>query len=661
MTTAFSVARYIRTVVDLVCNMWALKLVSFFMLGVFFSYYLGLSCLLTTLAVFGVYLATGGWRFMKVVIKTLPRDLRALSVLLTLKWNVKKYNNTGSSIPKLFQATVEKFPNKTCFIYEDKRYTFQEVDLLTNSIANYFYESGIRQGNVFAILMENRPEVVFYWLGLAKIGAVGALINHNLRDKSLLHCIHAAEAHGIVFSQELSPAVQDIAKDLPNTVQLYYIGQGSVSGVSAISLDPLLDKSPTYQPPAPKTRFTDKLFYVYTSGTTGLPKAAIISHSRFYYMSYAVNLFLEIGSDDILYNALPLYHTAGGIIGVGQAFLRGTTVVIKKKFSASKFWDDCVQYKCTAAQYIGEICRYLMAQPFRSSETQHKVRVMFGNGLQPGLWRDFQKRFGVKIMGEFYGATEGNCNILNFTNHIGACGFTSMIAPFMYPVTLVKVDEENNIVRDRNGVCVKAKPGEPGELVGRIVLGDPLRQFDGYVCKKASDKKVAKDVFRKGDMAFLTGDVLVMDEYGYMHFRDRTGDTFRWRGENVSTFEVETTISKVIKLNDAVVYGVAVPGSEGRAGMAAIVDPNDQIDLKELAMALQKSLPSYTRPLFIRLMRQAADTTGTHKLKKTTLQAEGFNPNIVKDRLFYMNTKTGQYESLTQQVYDDICNQKIRM
>lgn len=661
MISVFSVARQIKSAVSLVCNMFALKLLCFFLLGVFLSYFLGWPCSLTTLVVFLVYLGTGGWRFMKVVIKTLPRDLRALHVLLSLKWNVKKYNNAGSSIPKLFQATVEKFPDKTCFIYEDRRWTFQEVDQQTNAIANYFFESGIRKGNVIAILMENRPEVVFYWLGLAKIGAVGALINYNLRDKSLLHCIEAAEAHGIVFSQELLPAVQDIAKDLQNSVHLYYIGQGAVSGVNAISLDPLLEKSPTYQPPTPNTKFTDKLFYVFTSGTTGLPKAAIISHSRFYYMSFAVNLFLEISSDDILYNSLPLYHTAGGIIGVGQAFLRGTTVVIKKKFSASKFWDDCVQYKCTAAQYIGEICRYLMAQPFRPSETQHKVRVMFGNGLQPALWRDFQNRFGVKIMGEFYGATEGNCNIINFNNRIGACGFTSMIAPFMYPVTLIKVDEDNNIVRDRNGVCVRAKPGEPGELVGRIISGDPLRQFDGYVSKKASEKKVACDVFRKGDKAFLTSDVLIMDEYGYMYFRDRTGDTFRWRGENVSTFEVETTISKTIKLNDAVVYGVEVPGAEGRAGMAAIVDPHDQIDLVELNKALQKSLPSYSRPLFMRLMRQAADTTGTHKLKKTTLQAEGFNPNIVKDRLFYMNARTGQYESLSMQVYDDICNMKIRL
>ncbi|WAR31240.1 S27A1-like protein [Mya arenaria] len=589
MSDVFSVARSIRATIDGCFNMLVLKLVSFFLLGVFFSYYLGLSCTLTTLAV-------------------------ALKVLLTLKWAVKKYNQSGMSIPKLFQETVRKYPNKTCFIYENKTWTFQEVDLITNAIGNFFNEAGLGKGSVVALVMENRPELVFYWLGLGKIGAIGALINFNLREKSLLHCIQAAQAQGIVFSEEMTPAIAEISQDIPKSCLMYYMSSVACPIPGVISLDPLLEKSPTYKPPEPLTKFTDRLFYVYTSGTTGLPKAAIITHSRYYYMASAINMFLRITPEDVLYNALPLYHTAGGIIGTGQALLWGTTVVVKKKFSASRFWDDCIQYNCTAAQYIGEICRYLIAQPVKLADKQHRVRVMFGNGLQPGLWEDFQARFGVNIMGEFYGATEGNCNIINFDNTIGACGFTSVIAPFMYPVTLIKVDSE------------------PGELVGRIVTGDPLRQFDGYVSKDATDKKVARDVFKKGDLAFLTG------------------DTFRWRGENVSTFEVETTISKIIGLS-----------SEGRAGMAAIMDPESKINLADLHKALHHSLPPYSRPLFIRLLDQAADTTGTHKLKKTTLQAEGFNPNVVKDRLFYMNTKLAQYESLTKSVYEDICKQKIRM
>lgn len=663
MTTVFRVARFIRTIVkgNSVMDVF-LKCGLLFLLGAFLSFYLGWSCLATTLTVFAVYLVTGGWRFAKVVCFTIKRDLRALHVLLTMKWNVRKYHRTGSSIPKLFKATADKYPKKTCFIFEDKSWTFQEVDQYSNAIANYFYEAGIRQGNVVAIFMENHPNLVFYWLGLAKIGAVGALVNYNLRDKPLLHCLEAANAQAFVFGSEMTGAVRDVVGDLSQGTQLYMTGQGPVEGLRAVLLDPLLEKSPTYPPPTPTgIKFTGRLFYVYTSGTTGLPKAAIISHSRFYYMSFAVNRFMELESGDVLYDPLPLYHTAGGIIGVGQAFLRGTTVVVKKKFSASRFWDDCVQHNCTAAQYIGEICRYLMAQPHRAAETQHKVRIMFGNGLQKAIWEDFQKRFGVKIMGEFYGATEGNCNIINYDNTIGAVGFKSMILPFVYPVTLIKVDKDTNeIVRDKNGVCVKAKPGEPGELVGKIVTGDPFREFDGYVNKQATEKKTARDVFRKGDMAFLTGDILIMDWKGYMYFRDRTGDTFRWRGENVSTTEVETAISKIVKLQDAVVYGVEVPGTEGRAGMAAIVDENENLDLSQLNAALQRTLPPYARPLFIRLIKEA-DLTGTFKLKKTTLRDEGINPNVVKDRLFYMNSKTGQYESLTDIVYRGICDGKIRL
>ncbi|XP_052224361.1 long-chain fatty acid transport protein 1-like [Dreissena polymorpha] len=442
-----------------------------------------------------------------------------------VEWSQSPLGYFVSHGEDIVKIDITKYPKKICFIFEDKKWTFQ-------------------------------------------IGAIGAVIKFNLRERSLLHCVQAAQAQCVVFSEEMASAFADISRDLLKSCNLYYMGSGQCPVVGAVSLDPLLEKSPTYTPTAPITKFT--------------------------------------------------------------------------------------------AQYIGEICRYLMAQPFRTTENQHRVRVMFGNGLQPGLWSDFQTRFGVKIIGEFYGATEGNCNVINIDNTIGACGFTSMIAPFMYPVTLIKVDEDNNIMRDRNGVCVRAKPGEPGELVGKIVAGDPLRQFDGYVNKEATDKKVAMNVFKKGDMAFLTGDVLIIDEYGYMTFRDRTGDTFRWRGANVSTFEVETTISKIIGLSDAVVYGVEVTGAEGRAGMAAIVDPEHKINLVQLCKALQEKLPPYSRPLFIRLMAKAADTTGTHKLKKTTLQTEGFNPHKTEDRLFYMNNRTGQYEPLTLDIYSDICKQKIR-
>lgn len=659
-TGMFVVARQIRRTLDFAKeSMTVLKCGAFFALGCFLSYYLGLSCTVTTLVVFGVYLATGGWRFTWVVINTLPRDLKALQVLIKLKLQTKKYIANETTIADLFSKTAAKYPNKDCILFEKQKWTYRDVEIYVNRVANYFQEEGYQKGDVVALLMENRPEYVCFWLGLSKIGAVAALINYNLRNQPLAHSVKAAESKGIVFAGDMSLALEEIMPSLSRDLKLYCIGSMASSGISPIYMDPILQKSPDFPPRKVRVKFTDKLFYVFTSGTTGLPKAAIISHSRFNYMTVAVNQFMNLTEEDVLYDCLPLYHTAGGVVGVGQMIIAGTTLVIKKKFSASRFWDDCVEYKCTAGQYIGEICRYLLAQPIKPAETQHKVRVMFGNGLKPQIWAEFQKRFGVAQMGEFYGATEGNCNTINPDNRIGAVGFTTMIAPALYPITLIKIDERTGEhIRDRNGVCIRAKPGEPGELVGKIVKGDALREFDGYVNKQATDKKVCSDVFRKGDQAFLTGDILMMDEFGYFYFRDRTGDTFRWKGENVSTNEVEAVISNIIKLNDAVVYGVEIPGLEGRAGMATIVDETNSLDLENLHSALQKSLPAYAKPLFIRI-KKSVDTTGTFKLKKVDLRKEGFDPSIVKDPLYCLIS--GRYQPITEQVYNDICSGKIRL
>ncbi|XP_046376251.2 long-chain fatty acid transport protein 4-like [Haliotis rufescens] len=656
----FSFARKLSSVVRGLTGSMLRKLAAFLALGVTLSCYVGFSCCLTTVIVFLVYLLTGGHRFALVVCRTIRRDLKGLFVLMKLTLGVRYYLRKNATVPALFQNNVKKHPNRACFIYEDKTWTFKDVEKYSNSVANFFHEAGYQKGDVVSIFMESRPEYVCFWLGLSKIGVVGALINFNQRDKAFAHSLNVSQSKGLIFGGELSQAVKDVLPLLENNLSLYSSGSLATNDITPINLDQMLQKSPTYPPHYTQGSFRDKLFYVYTSGTTGLPKAAIVTHTRFYYMSTAIRHFFSISSSDVLYDTLPLYHTAGGILGIGQAFIGGVTVVIRRKFSASQFWSDCTKYNCTIAQYIGEICRYLLLQPFRPEETQHRVRLMYGNGLRPQIWADFQKRFGVKVMGEFYGATEGNCNIVNFENKVGAVGFTTRIAPFLYPVTLIRVDEDSGEpLRDRHGMCVHAQPGETGELVGKIVKGNPLREFDGYVNKKASEKKIVENVFRKGDTAFLTGDVLMMDDLGYMYFRDRTGDTFRWKGENVSTSEVEGTISNVLKLQDAVAYGVEVPGYEGRAGMAAIVDETNSINLADLNQALQRSLPPYARPVFIRLTKEV-DTTGTFKLKKTDLRKEGYDPNGVKDRLYYMNAKAGMFQPITQQVYKDICDTKIR-
>lgn len=311
------------------------------------------------------------------------------------------------------------------------------------------------------------------------------------------------------------------------------------------------------------------------------------------------------------------------------------------------------------AQYIGEICRYLMAQPPKPTDTQHNVRMIFGNGLRPEIWGQFVKRFNIENVGEFYGSTEGNANIINNTNKEGACGFISQILPRVYPVALIRVDDKTyEPIRGEDGLCVRAGPGESGEFVGKIITDDASRAFDGYLDQEATQKKIIRNVYTQGDAAYLSGDILRMDEYGYVYFKDRTGDTFRWKGENVSTIEVEALISEVLKLRDCVVYGVDVPGCEGKAGMVAIPDPEKCIHLPEFLAECKRRLPPFCIPIFVRFVDQL-ELTGTFKLPKIFLQRQGFDPAIIKDPLYFLDWKRQEFLNMDHQLYQTIVSGKI--
>ncbi|XP_041050500.1 long-chain fatty acid transport protein 4 isoform X1 [Carcharodon carcharias] len=626
----------------------------------------GLSWPLLTAATCALYLASGGRKFLGIFCRTIRRDVHAAGVLLKVKLNVKRNLKLSNTIPKIFHEVVQRHPDKTALVFEgtDATWSFRDLDEYSNRVANYFYEQGYRTGDVVALFMESRNEYVGLWLGMAKVGVEAALINFNLRMDALAHCINISRAKAIVFGGELNTALKEIHKLLGKSMYLYCCGEWHASEVlpGTENLDRLLGATSTLPPrPLLNRGFTDRLFYIYTSGTTGMPKAAIVVHSRYYRMAALVYYGYRMRADDIVYDCLPLYHSAGNIVGIGQCLLHGLTVVIRKKFSASRFWDDCVKYRCTIVQYIGEICRYLLSQPVRGVERQHCVRMALGNGLRPSIWEDFTSRFHIPQVAEFYGATECNCSLGNFDNKVGACGFNSRILPFVYPIRLVKVDEDTmELVRGPDGVCIPCKPGEPGQLVGRIVQNDPLRRFDGYVNETATTKKIAHDVFKKGDAAYLSGDVLVMDDYGYMYFRDRTGDTFRWKGENVSTTEVEGTLSRILGMADVVVYGVEVPGAEGKTGMAAIADPNNQIDLETFYTDLEVALPQYARPVFLRIL-PAVSKTGTFKFQKTDMRKEGFDPRVIKDRLYLLDQKQQKYVPLDEELFKSIQSGKQKL
>ncbi|XP_020850514.1 long-chain fatty acid transport protein 1 isoform X3 [Phascolarctos cinereus] len=579
-----------------------------------FLRFLGLPWSWGLAAVLTIYVGTGGWRLLRIIFKTALRDLFGLSVLCSVRYELRRHQQARHTIPCIFQELANQQPQKVALVdaVSGKQWTFQQLDEYSNAVANLFLQLGFGSGDVVAMFLEGRPEFVGLWLGLAKAGVEAALLNVNLRLEPLTFCLSTSGAKALIFGGELAAAISEVSVQLGKNLVKFCSGDFGPEGVTPDThlLDPMLSEASTAPPmQVPPKGMDDRLFYIYTSGTTGMPKAAIVVHSRYYRIAAFGHHAYRMKPSDIIYNCLPLYHSAGNIMGVGQCLLYGLTVVIRKKFSASRFWDDCIKYNCTVVQYIGEVCRYLLKQPVRPAENQHHVRLAVGNGLRPAIWEEFTCRFGVQQIGEFYGATECNCSIANLDGKVGACGFNSRILPNVYPIRLVKVNEDTmELLRDAQGLCIPCQPGEPGLLVGQINQQDPLRRFDGYVNESATNKKIAYNVFRKGDSAYLSGDVLMMDELGYMYFRDRSGDTFRWRGENVSTTEVEGVLSRVLGQTDVAVYGVDVPGVEGKAGMAAIADPHSTLNPNALYQELQRVLPPYARPIFLRLLPQV-DTT----------------------------------------------------
>ncbi|GMR46664.1 hypothetical protein PMAYCL1PPCAC_16859, partial [Pristionchus mayeri] len=418
--------------------------------------------------------------------------------------------------------------------------------------------------------MENNIDFIAIWLGLSKIGVISAFINSNIKLEPLAHSINVAKCRSVITSTTLLPTLVKAKMDRLIDMNLRtFVNNGEVD--VAENLERLMERTSVEEPPkCPELNLQSIICYIYTSGTTGAPKPAVMKHSRVFFAATAMAEAMGIRSDDRGYITMPFYHSAASVLGAGMIVVKGSTIVIRKKFSASNFWKDVVEHRCTISQYIGEICRYLLAQKPSPEEKQNKIRLMYGNGLRGEIWNEFLSRFGIERVIEIYAATEGNAPSMNIDNRVGACGFIpfySFLAPFL-PMRLLKVDEETGkVIRDKNGLAIPCKPGETGEMVGIINNKDALRRFDGYVDKGDTSKKIYRDVFRTGDQVFASGDILHWDELGYLYFKDRKGDTFRWKGENVSTMEVEGILQPIKSIVECTVYGVEVGKQEGRAGM----------------------------------------------------------------------------------------------
>jgi fatty-acyl-CoA synthase len=406
----------------------------------------------------------------------------------------------------------------------------------------------------------------------------------------------------------------------------------------------------------------DRALFVYTSGTTGLPKAANLNHYRVMLAACAFAGVMDPHAGDRMYDCLPMYHTVGGVVATGALLLKGGSVVIREKFSASEFWDDIVRWDCTILQYIGELCRYLVNSPPHPKERQHKLRLACGNGLRPDVWHEFKERFRIPQIIEFYGATEGNVTLFNFDGKEGAVGRIPWYFADRFPTKVVRFDvERQQPVRDANGFCIECDPNEPGEVIGRILrdASKPGARFEGYATESDTEKKVLHDVFEKGDVWFRTGDLMRKDEHGYFYFVDRIGDTFRWKGENVSTTEVEEAIGAFAGVLEANVYGVSVPGRDGRAGMAAIVTA-DTFNLADFHEHLARRLPEYARPAFLRIRRDI-EVTSTFKQKKIDLAKEGFDPTATADPIYFNDPLAKGFVRIDGRLYERIRSGTVRV
>ncbi len=567
-----------------------------------------------------------------------------------------KENPTATFSDKIEELARDK-PNNIAIYFEDRKITYREFNAQANRYARWAISQGIGRGDVVALMMENRPEYLVAWLGIVKAGATAALINTNLTKGPLAHCLNISNANQVILGAELADNYSSAADQLERPMTVWAEG-GQVQGANDLNAA-LTQHADGPLPPDTRKDVTldDDALFIYTSGTTGNPKAARIPHIRLLSMMGAFAAGTNATEKDRMYLVLPLYHSAGGVCAVGTALTVGGSVIIRQKFSATHFWDDAVKYKATLFQYIGELCRYLLNTPPHPKERKHKLRMVVGNGLRPEIWPAFQKRFKIPHVLEFYGATEGNVALMNFDGTPGAIGRIPGWAKKKFNVEIVKFDIENEKpVRGPDGFCIRTEPGEAGEALGRISNDpdQPTGRFDGYAKKEETEKKILRDVFEKGDAWFRSGDLLRQDKLGYFYFVDRIGDTFRWKGENVATSEVAEAISVFPGVKEANVYGVHVPGADGRAGMASIVAENGSLDLDRFREQMLKELPDYAVPVFLRLQPEM-EVTGTFKHRKVELVKEGFDPSAIAEPIYFNCPTEKRYVPVDQTLYGRIC------
>jgi fatty-acyl-CoA synthase len=570
--------------------------------------------------------------------------------------------NPSLTLPCLIDDLADTFEAAFALLGDTGSLSYRALAQQCNRYARWALAQGLGKGDVVCLLMPNCPDYMAIWLGMTRVGVIVALINTNLVGAQLAHSVNIAAPKDIIVGEELVEALVGVLPQIASGVRCWVHGRSSrgfprIDQAALCLVGDQLHWS-EFRPPSLK----DSALYIYTSGTTGLPKAAHISHMRLMQWSHWFAGMMDTRPCDRMYNCLPMYHSIGGVVATGAMLVNGGAVLIRRQFSASRFWDEVVEWDCTLFQYVGELCRYLVNSPAHPREADHRIRLCCGNGLRADIWHMFQSRFHIPRILEFYAATEGNFSLYNCEGKPGAIGRIPSFLAHRFPVALVKLDcDAGEPVRDDDGFCIHCSANEAGEAIGEIIDDNAHTgsRFEGYTDEDAADKKILRDVFLAGDAWFRTGDLMRKDERGYYYFVDRIGDTFRWKGENVSTTEVAETIATCPGVIEAIVYGVPIPGTEGRAGMAAVVVTCD-FDVLAFRQHLMQHLPEYARPLFLRIS-DAIETTGTFKPNKQRLSREAYNPALTADPVYFNDRLSNAFVTLDAGLYERIRSGDLRL
>jgi fatty-acyl-CoA synthase len=566
-------------------------------------------------------------------------------------------------LPSVIEEIAQSRGEAPALLSAGECLTYGGLTERANRYARWALARGLGKGETVGLLMPNRPEYMAIWLGITSIGGVVALLNTNLHGPALAHCIDVVAPRHVIVAAELVDAHRSAAEHITSQPQIWIHG-GNEDAFARI--DRQVERfaaSPLTAGERRGTSIADRALAIYTSGTTGLPKAANVSHRRLLQWSFWFAGLMNTDADDRMYDCLPLYHSIGGVVATGALLVNGGSVVIRDKFSAKNFWDDVCDWDCTLFQYIGEFCRYLTSAAAHPRERAHRLRIACGNGLRADVWPRFAERFAMPRILEFYAATEGNVSLYNVEGEVGAIGRLPSFLAHRFPLALVKFDHATGEpVRDAAGFCIRCAAGESGEAIGRI--GDGAAQksgaaFEGYTSTHDTARKILRDVFTPGDAWYRTGDLMRKDESGFFYFVDRIGDTFRWKGENVATSEIAAAIAAFPGILETTVYGVAIPGCEGAAGMATLV-PAGTLDLAALRKHLAQRLPAYARPLFLRI-KDRIETTATFKHKTAELARQGYDPAASDDAIYFDDPARQAFVPLDRKLYERIQAGTIRL